>query len=1362
MLRGRSQVCVTPVPAMTKLTYCADELLLPAETSRINSAAIGQPLCTALQLALVILLESWNINPTSVTGHSSGEIAAAYTCGSITFESALDVAYHRGHLASVMLEKGKVRGAMLATGLSEAEANAFISQIPEGKGKAVVACVNSPRSVTISGDRAAIVSLQSTLEAREVFVRRLAVSTAYHSHHMAKVADSYLTALHHLPKPIADKGITFYSSVTGAAIDGEQLDAAYWVENMVSQVRFSQSLQSLCQDLGRNRSALDPSWRKPATDLILEIGPHSALAGFVKQILATLGETKTRYNPCLVREKNAVETIMGAASDLYVAGYPVDLKALNFDVFEGQPQVLADLPAYPWDHSISYWHESRLSLDYRKRSAPRHPLLGAPCSDFNLLEPSWRNIVRVSEIPWIRGHMIQSNIVYPAAGYVAMAIEASLQWSRLKGRKEQISGYRLREVNIGKPLLIPDNAEGVETTLSLRPYSRSAQDLSNVWAEFRIFTYSKTESWTELCRGLIAVDYDEKTSEVEGDRETRFRSANYMGTIEAARTHCQSVTSPTQLYETLHKTGLEFQGTFKCIEDVLVGPNHSIGHIRIPDTATVMPKGFEYRHVLHPTTLDACMQMISPSLVRAGALQAPMVPTFIQEIFISSDVPRTPGEQLLVQTTTDYIGKRSSKHSLTAAAISSQSSTVPVVEISGFLCKAMSGGSSSAQGIRDQHIGHKVQWKEVPQEVGELIKNMSSATASNTTTGLSPPTIVLIRPAEFSNYSNSVVAALLSLLEGRIANISSDFHDIAWAGLDGKICICLAELEGGILDRLTEREWAAMREMASSASQVLWVTRGGAMDVASPEAGLIVGLARSSRSDNEALRLVTLDLDRERKTPEETATVVGNLFITSFQNGLEESSKDVEFVERKGILYVPRIVEDELLQRYLTASTTVPEPQNEPFFQAHRPLRLEVATPGLLDSLRFVEDHRGSLPIAADQLRMEPKAFGVNFRDVMISLGQLEDTSLMSSEHSGVITEVGANLKERFHAGDRICAWGGNAYASSVVVSGLAAHPIPEDMTFETAASIPIVYATVYYAMVHLAKLQRGESVLIHSAGGGVGQAAVMLAQHLGAIVFVTVGNMKKKELLLKNYAIPEENIFSSRNLNFSSGIQRLTAGKGVDVVLNSISGEGLHETWKCVAKMGRFIEIGKRDILGNAHLEMAIFNRNVTFASVDLSVVFEHDPGLAQHMLLEIFKMLRDGAISPVQPLNVLPLSEIEGAFRLIQAGKHLGKVVLKAQTDVTVKVGSVSFSRVRKSIADNRVIGSAATNSSCKICKRRLISHRRWARRAWACNVPLDRELQMQAHHCDLTFRYGGQECTQSGCRACKPGREASSLCM
>ena len=672
-----------------------DELLKPVESSRVNSAAIGQPLCTALQCALVDLLESWSIKPASATGHSSGEIAAAYACGAITFKSALTISYHRGHLASTMLEKGKLRGAMIAVGLSEAEAEAYIAQIPNGKGKAVVACVNSPRSVTVSGDRSAIMSLQSILEARQIFVRRLGVNTAYHSHHMEVVADHYLAALQKLPKPRASNTVLFFSSVTGGEIDGQKLNAAYWVKNMVSPVQFSQSLLSLCQADKSNGAAMNTSWTKPAVDFLLEVGPHSGLAGFVKQNLAALEETKVKYTSSLIRSKDAVKTMLDLASDLAVNGYPVELKAVNFTNSLRQPQVLVDLPSYPWDHSTSYWHESRLSLNYRKRSAPRHPLLGAPTSDFNLLEPNWRNIVQVSEIPWIRGHVVQSNIVYPAAGYVAMVIEAAKQRSRLSGLAEAVRNYRLKDVKIFKTLLVPDNSEGIETMCSLRPYNRSARKSSDVWDEFRIFSYTQSEGWSEHCRGLVTVQHKLEVSEVEGDGYHQSKLASYKAAIEGARVQCQGVIDPSQLYETLNTFGLEFQDCFKCIEDVVVSSDQSLGTIRIPDTAAVMPKRVEHPHIIHPATLDACMQMTSPPLVKAGTLQAPMVPTFIEEIAVSSDVPKEPGEQLLVHTSTTLAGKRSSKSSLTAISQPRGATQAPHIQISGLICTPIPGGLDS-------------------------------------------------------------------------------------------------------------------------------------------------------------------------------------------------------------------------------------------------------------------------------------------------------------------------------------------------------------------------------------------------------------------------------------------------------------------------------------------------------------------------------------------------------------------------------------------------------------------------------------------------------------------------------------------
>ena len=1208
----------------------------------------------------------------------------------------MTASYHRGYLASTILERGKLRGAMIAVGLPQAETELLISELPAGRGKAVIACVNSPRSVTVSGDRTAVISLQSKLEARHIFVRRLGVNTAYHSHHMDIIANSYLDALKDLPKPKPNKETLFYSSVTGKMMDGEELDEVYWVGNMVSQVRFSESLHNMCIGSITNGAMVDERWARPAVDTLLEIGPHSGLAGFVKQIFASLKEERIRYTTCLLRNQDATITMLDAVKDLVETGCSVDLKTINFDQRERQPTVLVDLPPYPWDHSVSYWHESRLSLSYRKRLAPRHLLLGASTTDSSSLEPSWRNVIRTSEIPWIRGHVIQSNIVYPAAGYIAMAIEAAIQRSRLKEQTGTPSNYKLRDINIGKMLLVPDNAEGVETMFTLRPFNRSSRKSSDLWDEFRVFSYSTDEGWNEHCRGLICVQYERQSSEVEGNLGHQLALSDFTEAIRAARSQCELVADPAQLYERLNSIGLGFQDAFRCIEDVLVGSDQSLGTIRIPDTAAVMPKRLEHPHVIHPTTLDACMQVTSPALIRAGALNVPMVPTFIEELSISSNTPTAPGEKLLVHASTTVAGKRSCKFSLTASSPSAKPDQLPLIRISGFVCTAIPGGiGSTSHTGRELRRCHRLLW--VPTAGITCQDAEESAGSSGVDAALDPhmngdmraedvpvstiveneskpnrPRIVLIEPEIPSTRSKMIISALYSTFEDSIVLVFRGIEDIADARVDGKICICLAEVDVPVLETCNETQWLAVRKMLSSASSVLWVTRG--MDTEQVETSLIVGLARSSRSDNVALRLVTLDLDGYSSLPQEASRLIAETLDKAFVQRTEgELSKDVEYAERGGRLVVPRLVEDTPLQQFLTSRTTVAEPEDQSFCQTDRALCLEVGSPGFLDSLRFIDDPSSSQPIASDELRMRPKAFGVNFRDVMISLGQLEDRSLMSSEHSGIVTEVGADVSAEFHVGDRICAWGGKAYANIVKLKAMSAQKIPADMDFETAASIPIVYATVYYALVHLARLERDESVLIHSAAGGVGQAAIMLAKHLGAEIFVTVGNQEKKALLMEKYDIPESHIFSSRQATFVEGIRRLTGGTGVNVVLNSIAGESLYESFKCIAELGRFIELGKRDILANSRLDMETFNRSVTFASVDLTVVFHRNPRLGKRMVREVFKLLQEGAILPVHPLNVFRFSEMESAFRLIQAGKHVGKVILKVDDATTVKVRSV-----------------------------------------------------------------------------------------
>ena len=200
------------------------------------------------------------------------------------------------------------------------------------------------------------------------------------------------------------------------------------------------------------------------------------------------------------------------------------------------------------------------------------------------------------------------------------------------------------------------------------------------------------------------------------------------------------------------------------------------------------------------------------------------------------------------------------------------------------------------------------------------------STAVGNPTSASRPKITMIQPSSQSPQSKSIVSVLSTILADNLVNPSSNVADISTAGLDGKVCICLAEMDSPILGTCTEAQWLSIREMLSSASNVLWVTSGGAMDVNSAEAGLIADLARSSRSDNQALRLVTLDLDPNQNSPQETARLIADVLDKTFVNRTGgELTKDVEYVERGARILIPRLVEDTNLQQYLTSSTTIQE-----------------------------------------------------------------------------------------------------------------------------------------------------------------------------------------------------------------------------------------------------------------------------------------------------------------------------------------------------------------------------------------------------------------------------------------------------
>ncbi|KAJ6070536.1 hypothetical protein N7467_011855 [Penicillium canescens] len=326
---------------------------------------------------------------------------------------------------------------------------------------------------------------------------------------------------------------------------------------------------------------------------------------------------------------------------------------------------------------------------------------------------------------------------------------------------------------------------------------------------------------------------------------------------------------------------------------------------------------------------------------------------------------------------------------------------------------------------------------------------------------------------------------------------------------------------------------------------------------------------------------------------------------------------------------------------------------------------------GLLDSLYFTDMPHWSIPtVPAGWIEVEVECVGLNFRDIMQANNQIPVEGF-GVECSGVVIAIGHDM-ESLQVGDRVCALADCCFSTQVRCPAACAWPIgsSSQMAFEEAASILVAFTTAIYALSEVGRLRPAEKVLIHAAAGGVGQAAVMVAQNIGAEIFATVSSVTKKNLLINAFGIPEDHIFFSRDMSFVDGIRSGTNGRGVDVVLNSLAGEYLLASFECVASYGRFVEIGKKDIVTNSRLEMAHFAHNISFSAVDLSTIGRDRPDTMRLLMEQAFQLLKTGQARPIAPLNVFDVHEIAAAFQLLQSGHSAGKTVIQFKKSSFVKV--------------------------------------------------------------------------------------------
>ncbi len=324
-------------------------------------------------------------------------------------------------------------------------------------------------------------------------------------------------------------------------------------------------------------------------------------------------------------------------------------------------------------------------------------------------------------------------------------------------------------------------------------------------------------------------------------------------------------------------------------------------------------------------------------------------------------------------------------------------------------------------------------------------------------------------------------------------------------------------------------------------------------------------------------------------------------------------------------------------------------------------IKLGFEFPGQLRNLRW-EAHAALEP-ALDEVEVDIHATGLNFRDVMYALGMLSDEAIengfagpsLGLEFSGVVRRVGADV-DTYQPGDRVVGFGPSSFGNRMLTKVSAISHMPRHMSFEAAATIPSTFFTVYYAFEHLAKLSRGEKVLIHGAAGGVGIAAIQYAQHIGAEIYATAGSSEKRDFLR---LMGVTHIYDSRALTFADEILADTNGKGVDVVLNSLAGEAVNRNFRVLKPFGRFLELGKRDFYENTRIGLRPFRNNISYFGIDADQLMHARPELTHRLFADMMGLFEQGVLHAL-PYRLFDASEIVDAFRFMQQARQIGKIVV------------------------------------------------------------------------------------------------------
>ncbi|TLD17608.1 uncharacterized protein PgNI_02610 [Pyricularia grisea] len=552
---------------------------------------------------------------------------------------------------------------MLALGLRPGKTTIIIKKAQAGA-QVSVAYVNSPTFITISGDANGIKRMLMAVESKGAFTRKLLVNTAYYSSYIDLVLQDYINSIYDLKvKPNASKfGIRMHTLITGAVVHNpDELD-------LVKPLSTGFKKRS----------------RKNAVDILVEIGPHSVFRGPFVQSLQTIGVSSVPYFSAIIRSENGMQTALGLAGTLFNHGVPLNFTAANGNKSSLRPpRTLVNLPPYQWNHSQKHWAKTRLIREFKLREHGPKNLIGAPFSATSANEHIWRGFLRFEEQPWVNDYKINDLTLYSGAGFITMADTQNIR---------TITGFRLRDIQLISAMLVSPDKGKIKYTLNLKAGPNKD------WYQFAVVSFGDGRSLTYNYIGIMLVKYDNVQlgliEQLEIAAAFATASSSYHQTID-----------PGKFYETLKHVGFHYGPCFSNVTSLFCKPGTCVGNIVIPDvgftiadTSPILDNLYKERpHIVHPTFLDAVFHLGFAALMGDGQkVINPMVPTYINEIYLSNRLPINVKKHLKGFA---YIKMAGLKNLQTKIAIMDEQESSPVLTIRGLYCSQINNATSGAANI---------------------------------------------------------------------------------------------------------------------------------------------------------------------------------------------------------------------------------------------------------------------------------------------------------------------------------------------------------------------------------------------------------------------------------------------------------------------------------------------------------------------------------------------------------------------------------------------------------------------------------------------------------------------------------------